>query len=402
MKRDNLTEQVRRRLERLPEPHSNHYGVVPLPPTEDGVALETAQASVEAAQAAVTEINLLVKELQDPYLISRVLTRKEAVSSSSIEGTHSTLDDLLTGEEADPDTMTSETKQVRDYAVALEQVIPLVQENGHSAFSIELIKGLHRSVMQSDPDYRDKPGEFRTTVVWIGGEGHIGSSTYNPPPPARVPECMAEHIEYLKCDGMQSMTQNLITRMAIAHAHFEAIHPFRDGNGRVGRLLLPLMMAADGGVPLYLSPYIEANKDQYITALKQAQQRLNLPAMIGFVADAITGTVVEIKRTRSDLSDLLQQWQGRKSFRSDSTALAAMHVLHQYPVITVRRLEEILRVSFQSASTALQQLVGIGVLTERTGRKKDRVFVADEVTAILNRPFGQETVQSERRRRDTE
>ncbi|WP_264784747.1 Fic family protein, partial [Gluconobacter cerinus] len=100
-------------------------------------------------------------------------------------------------------------------------------------------------------------------------------SVYNPPPPAAVPHFLEETLDYMREDGMQMMTQSLITRMALAHTHFEAAHPFRDGNGRVGRLLLPLMMAAEKQVPLYLSPYIELHKQADYAVLKQAQQKLN-------------------------------------------------------------------------------------------------------------------------------
>jgi Fic family protein len=225
--------------------------------------------------------------------------------------------------------------------------------------------------------------------VWIGGTGHIATSTYNPTPPASIAECLGQDIDYLRCEGMQSMTQGLITRMGVGHAHFEAVHPFRDGNGRVGRLLLPLMMAADGRLPLYLSPYIEAHKDNYYLALQAAQQRLDWSAIVGFLADAIVGTVAEIKRTRADLAALQAAWRSRRNFRQPSAALRAIEILHEYPIITVRRLQSLMGVSFQAASTAIQQLAEIGVLVGRTGHKRNRLFAAAEVIAILNRPFGE-------------
>ena len=106
--------------------------------------------------------------------------------------------------------------------------------------------------MTGDKDYKDVPGELRKRVVWIGGGKNMASSDFNPPPPSRVPQCMDEQVAYLRTDGMQPFQQSIILRLAIAHSHFEAVHPFRDGNGRVGRLLIPLMMAADGHAPLYL------------------------------------------------------------------------------------------------------------------------------------------------------
>lgn len=388
MRRADLARDVAARLRRLPDPYGSHYGVVPLPPPTDPVALGTALASVEAAQRAMAEVEIISRELKDPFLVSRILTRKEALSSSAIEGTHSTLDELLSLEEDGADGTSSSTRQVRDYAATLEGILPRAQRTGPALFSVDLVRELHRNAMRSDPDYADVPGKLRERVIWIGGTGHIATSTYNPPPPDAVPQCLEENVDYMRCDGMQVMTQGLITRMAIAHAHFEAVHPFRDGNGRVGRLLLPLMMAADGIVPLYLSPYIEVNRANYYEALKAAQQRLDWPSMAGFMADAMTGTVAEIKRTRTDLAALREVWRARRSFRADSAALKALQLLHEYPIVTIGRLQNLLGVSFPAASSAVRQMVDVGILTERTGYKRNRLFAAEEAIRILNRSFG--------------
>lgn len=388
MRRADLAKEVAARLQRLPAPHDSHYGVVPLPPPTHSIALRDALGSVEVAQRAMVEVETIVRELKDPFLVSRILTRKEAISSSAIEGTLSTLDELLSLEEDGAEGTSPPTRQVRDYAAVLEGILPRAQRTGPAVFSVDLVRELHRNAMRSDPDYADVPGKLRERVAWIGGTGHIATSTYNPPPPDAVLQCLEENVDYMRCEDMQVMTQGLITRMAIAHAHFEAVHPFRDGNGRVGRLLLPLMMAANGGVPLYLSPYIEANKANYYEALKAAEQRLDWTSMVGFMADATTGTVAEIKRTRADLAALGDSWRTRRSFRADSAALKTLRFLHEYPIVTIGRLQQLLGVSFPAASSAARQLVDIGVLAERTGYKRNRLFAAEEAIRILNRPFG--------------
>jgi len=199
-------------------------------------------------------------------------------------------------------------------------------------------------------------------------------------------------MDYMRCTGMQAVTQSLLTRMAVAHAHFEAVHPFRDGNGRVGRLLLPLAMAADGRVPLYLSPYIEAHRTAYNDALKAAQQRLDLPAIVAFMADAVIGTVTEVETTAKALTALQTLWRERRKFRGGSAALRALDVLPHYPVITVNRLSALLDVSFHSASLAVDTLVAVGILAERTGYARNRIFSAPEVLSVLNRPFGAEPI----------
>lgn len=344
-----------------------------------------------AASAALGKVQAIAQEMADPYLISRILKRQEAVSSSSIEGINSTLDELLAVEDADEDGR-SEVRQVRDYALLLDRLLPLAGERGQAIFDLGLIQRLHAEVMRSDPNYPDIPGELRGTVVWIGGQGNIAYSTWNPPPPDHVRSCILETVEYLRNEGMQSMTQNSVVRMAVAHAHFEAVHPFRDGNGRVGRLLLPLMMAAERQLPLYLSPYIDAHKDAYYAALKGAQQRLEWEAIVGFVSDAVVATVDELLVTRGALARLSEDWAGRRKFRKGAASTRALALIQNYPVLTVKRLAALLDVTVPQANQAVEQLVEAGILSERTGYARNRIFAAGEVLTVVNRPFGDEPV----------
>jgi Fic family protein len=314
------------------------------------------------------------------------------VSSSAIEGTNSTLDELLSVEETEDEKATDAAKQVRDYALALDELVPQAQQQGDALFTSELVRELHRRVMQDDAEYEDVPGELRTRVVWIGGAGNIAYSTFNPAPPDDIQACLEQSAAYMRNEGMQQMKQGLITRMAIAHAHFEAVHPFRDGNGRVGRLLLPLMMAAEGHVPLYLSPYIAEHKDSYYAALKAAQQKLEWHHLVGFLSEAITGTVQELFTTRQALQSLGQAWRLRRKLRKQSAAAKAIDILPHYPVLTIKRLAQLADVSIPAATTAMEQLVEAHILKERTGYARNRVFAAAEALQIINRPFGEDPV----------
>lgn len=388
MNRNSLCPAVRTRLARLPPPHEAHYGVVPAPPPDEAVPLKTARAAHDAALAALGTAEAWADAANVPRLFTRILARQEAVASSSIEGTHSTLDELLTLEETEDGDIRSAARQVRDYAATLERLIPQARQDGPAFFTLPLIQDLHREVMRDDPDDRDTPGTLRDRVVWIGSR--IEHSLWNPPPPDRVPACLADTLDYLRCDGMQAVNQGLLTRMAVAHAHFEAVHPFRDGNGRVGRLLLPLMMAADGRMPLYLSPFIESRKERYDRCLHAAQQRLEWEAMVEFLADAVTETVDALSVTRRALESLGAHWRQRRTFRKGSGSLRALDVLPFYPIVTVQRLAELLGISIRQAGDAVDQLAEAGILTERTGKRRNRIFAAAEVLRILNRPFGSE------------
>ncbi|MDE5445601.1 Fic family protein [Bradyrhizobium sp. CSA207] len=379
-------------MKRLPPPFDSHYGVVPLPPPEEGIALGPALARLKAADAALVRIETLAAELKDPYLISRILPRREAVSSSSIEGTNTTLDELLSVEESEDSPQGEAAVQVRDYALALDDFLPRARKEKLELFTTALVQDLHRAVMRGDADYKDKPGDFRERVVWIGGRGDIAYSTYNPTPPADIAPCLEETMKYMRCEGMQAMYQSFIVRMSVAHAHFEAVHPFRDGNGRVGRLLLPLMMAAEGMMPIYLSPYIEAHKTAYYDSLKAAQQRLEWHEAVGFMADAVVGTTDELLRTREALATLGAMWRERRKFRQGSASLRALDVLPHYPVLTVKRLAKLLDITVQAASQAVDQLVERKILVERTGYARNRVFTAPDALSIINRPFGEDPI----------
>lgn len=389
MKREDLTPAVQERLKRYPEPYARHYGVVPLPPPDSFIPQgETGRRHYQAVEA-IAKLDGLASEMHDPYIISRVLTRQEAISSSVIEGIRSTLDELLLVEEAADEKTQGAVAQVCDYAGALDAFLPRVQTKGPDVFTIDFVQDLHQAVLRRAPGYRDTPGCLRDTVVWIGSGRDITYSTYNPTPPEDVAPCLEESLAYMRSSGFQIAGQPLVVRMAIAHAHFEAVHPFRDGNGRVGRLLLPLMMAAEGHVPLYLSAYIEAHKHDYYEALKAAQQHLDWPPMVHFMADAVIGTANELMTTRKVMSELEATWRRRRQFRAGSAAAGALQLLPHFPVLTVNRLARMLGISFPAASNGIEQLIEAKVLVERTGHQRNRIFASPEALLIANRPFGE-------------
>lgn len=390
MRRKDLCPAIVAALSRYPAPHDHHYGVIPPPPPEDSLGLpKTVATHHRRALEALARARDIFGNRADSFRVSRVLIRREAVNSSTIEGTHSTLDALLAIEMIHEDAAPVD-RQVLSYAIALEQALRVVRVKRAACLTSGLVRTLHRRVVAGDPGYRGEPGAWRKTVVWIGGPGDIALSTYNPAPPDAIPGCVRDHVAYLRCEGPHQQTQSLIVRMAVAHAHFEAIHPFIDGNGRVGRLLLPLMMAADREVPLPLSPYIEAHKDDYYAALKAAQQRLDWPTMIGFMAKAIGATVEETLVTETGLTRLQEVWRGQATFRAKSAAERALEILPDSPVITVARLAELLGVSVPTANNAVTRLMDAGILSEVTGHRRNRLFQARDALRIINRPFGSE------------
>jgi Fic family protein len=397
MNRQHLTQAVRDRLKRYPKPYESHYGVVPLRPYEDPIRLDgSPRQGLVSAIECIGRADALARSYESHFLLSRVLVRQEAITSSAIEGTYSTLDHLLEFEESEKSEFegwdlnetadeTPEVRQVRSYALVLERQLDQIQRNRLDGFSVGLIRDLQREVVKDDPDFKDEPGEIRECVVWIGGPGDISRSTYNPCPPSDIRVCLEDQIGYLQCKGLQHANQSIVARMAIAHSHFEAIHPFRDGNGRTGRLLLPLMLAADGHTPLYLAPYLARNRHSYMEGLAAAQQRLEYAPLIGVLANAIIATVEMAETAHRDLFALFVNWNNRRKWRKNSAAKLALDLLPGFPVVTTKTLASKLKVSPQAANTAAQQLIEAGILTEKTGAKRNRVFVASEVLEIFNR-----------------
>lgn len=334
-------------------------------------------------------------------LMAYLFARREAVSSSRMEGTWSTVDNVLAPQGADGEGPGKSAHQsVRGYAAALEYALGKMQRSGIDALTAELVSELHERVMSRDPVFQGIAGRIRSPglpgdVVQIGSPGRKEDSIYNPAPPEHVARCLEGVLAWMRNRtliemGDAGMGMALPVRMAIGHAHFEAVHPFSDGNGRVGRILWPLQMAAAGQLPLYISGYVERNRDGYRAALEEAQKQLRYSAIVGFVAQAIIASHDEEKVSKAAMGDLQDAWLRRTNFRRDASAARALPVLIGMPILTARTLADRLGVSFQAASTALNALAARRVVRERTGQGRNRVFAAEEVIAILSRPFAEE------------
>lgn len=365
-------------------------GVVPLSPTRGPVAMggqEIGRRVMVAAERALSRIASQLQHSESAFALTRILERQEAVSSTSIEGTQSTLDALLELEEEGPgDAKTLETRGV---TIALDHGLGLIREHGRNAFTTDMILTLHAKLSERINGFRGAPGAIREEVVWIGGAGWDPStSTWNPPPPADVAACLDDTLRYIRDEPEDISQFSIIVRAAVAHAHFEAVHPFLDGNGRIGRLLIPLMFAADGMVPLYLSPWIEAHKHDYIQSLKAAQQRLDHSLIIVLLARAVIGTENEFKATLAAVDEVEADWRATLKLRKNSTAQRTLALLKSYPVLRARTLADRLEVTFKAASDGLAQLEELGVVEERTGYSRNRIFAAPRILRILTRPFG--------------
>jgi Fic family protein len=382
MKSSNLAGRVRASLIALPEPYANIKAVIPpLPPDilipgDMGLHLQ--------AQRALGMINGFVRGLPGRrFLATRLLERQEAVHSSAIEGTYATLSDLLALEDTEEGEEGAKAQQVRHYAIILGEAMQEVREGGATALSRGILRRLHMAVMEADPKAEAWRGKLRKIPVRIGGIS-FETATFVPPPPTHLVACLSGHFRWLRNDEIR-FKNSAIARIACAHAHFEAIHPFHDGNGRVGRLLMALTLAAEGEEPLYLSPYIDANRAAYYAALRAAQQRDDWGAIIDFFSQAVIATVEESLRVHETLIGLIADWRQLFDPRPGVVLDRLLDLLPEYPSLTIKLAAEKLGVSYPAAAQAIETLQGAQILTERTGFARNRRFVAEQIVGLFQR-----------------
>jgi Fic family protein len=346
-------------------------------------------ALLVAAERAIASTAAVAKLLPHPDLITRSLERREAVLSSQIEGTRTDLAELLEYEatgsgEGFPDDAVVTLGYVR----ALDHGLRAVRRDGGPRhLTLDLIRQVHRVLMTgTDYNHPEGAGEWRRIQNWIGAR-RIEDATLIPPPVSHLEDCLLDLEAFLQIDPDSPALMALPIRMAVAHVQFEAIHPFSDGNGRVGRLLPPLMMAAEGLPPLYLAGYLKANQRDYYDCLARVQLRGRWADWLEFFQKGIVVAARTEEATAQALLRVRQEWQDRTAhMRADAAARRLLDVLLGSPVQTVASAREALGISVQAANTGITALLQLGILREATGRRWGRSFQAHEVLAVLESP----------------
>lgn len=379
--------------------YENIWFVVPPPPPRrfpEGLPLRALgiASAVLARQQDLTALSPIDK------LLSFYFVRREAVESSRLEGTWSTIDEMLTPGAVHNGEANADARQsVRGYASALETHLALAADLHEKVFTKDTVRRIHAEIVAKDPNFRGEPGVLRApgkarAVVQIGGSFRKEESTYNPAPPAFVASSLERVLDWL-ADGALAQRGDagvsgftLPVRLALAHAHFEAVHPFSDGNGRVGRALWPLQMACSDKMPLYLSGFVEAYKNDYGRALESAQKKLSYGEIVEFVCEAIIRGDAEASVTRAAIEGLPALWKTRAKFRGESASLRALEVLQRQPIITIPLLVEQLKLTKQAVRVALDQLTERGIVRNRGRSGRTQVFAAEELISLLSRAFG--------------
>jgi Fic family protein len=351
----------------------------PLPPPLD---LGTLVTALSQADRSIGELKGIGRWLPNPHLLIGPFLRREAVLSSRIEGTEATVTDLALFEVVPARKRgASDVHEVANYVDALELGL---RSDRKLPLSLRLLRDLHGILMRGVRGERVTPGEFRTSQNWIGPPGCLlNDATMVPPPPDEMHDCLGAFEKHLHAD---SDVPPLI-RLALIHYQFEAIHPFLDGNGRIGRLLISLLLHEWNLLHqplLYLSAYFERRRGDYYDRLLAVSRRGEWEEWIEFFLVGVAEQSLDVIDRSRRLFDLREEYHRRfQSARMSALVLSLVDSLFEQPALTIASARARLDVTPRAAALNVQKLVDAGILREITGRARGRVFLADEILRQL-------------------
>ena len=357
----------------------------PLPPNPPLQADSKLQARINQAMLALGRLDAISTLLPDAHLFLYSYVRKEAVMSSQIEGTQSSLSDFMLYEmEGVPGVPMDDVQEVSCYVSALNLGIERIREG--QPISFRLITELHQALMTSGRGLNRSPGEFRRNQVWIGGH-RPDEATFVPAPVNELADCWAALERFI--NDVPESTDPLI-KAALAHVQFETIHPFMDGNGRIGRLLIPLILVEAKVISeplLYLSVFFKKHRQTYYERLNQVRLSGDWEAWVLFFVDAVTETANQAVETAQQLNTLRQNDKARLAElgRQAGSAGQVIDALFEHPIASINKLIELTGLTAATVGKVLDALEQqLGIVKEITGQKRNRVFAYSAYIDILN------------------
>jgi Fic family protein len=360
----------------------------PLPPQPPLEWSLERQRLLERATLEVGRLDGLSVLLPDISLFLYVYVRKEAVLSSQIEGTQSSLDDLLRYEsDAAPGVPLEDVAEVSRYVAALNHGLQRLREG--FPLSSRLLREIHGVLMSGGRGSSKTPGEFRRSQNWLGGT-RPGNAVFVPPPHEKVLDLMSDLEGFLHSD-----TPTLV-KAALAHVQFETIHPFLDGNGRLGRLLITLLLCADGALAeptLYLSLYFKHHRARYYELLTMVREEGDWEGWLDFFLEGIISTATEAVQTTKRVLELFERdRRGLETLgRSTATALRLFELLKRKPYVNTPLMMKALGLTAPTVSKAIKELEALGILHETTGKERDRIWVYKHYLELLETGEGETT-----------
>lgn len=356
----------------------------PLPPRPPINWTPPLRARFDAALVALGRLDATTDLLPNAALILYSFVRKEAVLSSMIEGTQSSLADLLLFElDEQPGVPVEDAGEVSRYVAALEHGTKRLR--GNFPLSLRLLREVHKVLLGSGRGGALTPGEFRRSQVWLGGT-RPGNAVFVPPPANELADCLKSFERFLH-DEPESTPP--LVRAALAHVQFETIHPFLDGNGRVGRLLIALQLTADGLLReplLYLSLHFKEHRQTYYELLNRVRESGDWEAWLEFFAEAVESSAVQASDSARRLLDVVSKDAGRIETlgRPAVSALAVHLALQRQPIATAASLGAATGLSPATVNKSLAHLERLAIVKELTSRQRGRVFSYAPYIAILN------------------
>ncbi len=353
----------------------------PVPPIEWSFELRN---KFDQAMLALGRLDSVSVLLPDTSLFLYMYVRKEAVLSSMIEGTQSSLSDLLLFEfEHQPGVPLNDVQEVSNYVAALNHGLNRLDEN--FPLSLRLLKEIHSVLLSKGRGRECDPGEFRRSQNWIGGS-RPGTAAFVPPPPDYVQECMGKLELFLHG---QPEKMPVLVKAALAHAQFETIHPFLDGNGRLGRLIITLLLCSEKVLKepmLYLSLYFKTHRQRYYELLNEVRLTGDWEAWLDFFADAVIHTATQAVETAQQLMQLSAddglRINGLK--RISGSAHLIHKVMLERPLASPNWIREKTQLSPATVNACLRELEKLGIVKEVTGQKRNRFYSYVEYIRIMN------------------
>lgn len=361
----------------------------PLPPR-----LEWTPALVTALSDADRLVGRLAGEgarLPNPHVLIRPFVRREAVLSSRIEGTQATLGEVLAAEAgAHVDRSPHDLREVGNYVVALEEGVSRLAE---LPLSLRLVRELHRTLMTGVRGDQSAPGEFRRTQNWIGPPGAtVATARYVPPPPNEVLPCLDAWER-----SLHDRTLPPLVQAALMHYQFEAIHPFLDGNGRTGRLLVTLFLIERNVLPaplLYLSAFFEASRRDYYDCLTAVSERGAWEQWLLYFLGGAALQADDALSRAARVNRLIDGWRAALAGRPARTIVPLLDRIASNPYVTVKHAARTMGVAFTTVQRAIAQLEAAGIVRQVGDAKRDRVYCAEALLQILDEPAN--LIQAER------
>lgn len=358
----------------------------PLPPVPQLEIDIEMQDLLSKADRALGRLDGSIQTLPNPDLFVFMYVRKEAVLSSQIEGTQSSLNDLLEleAEILDPERP-NDVDEVLSYVRAMNKGLELLDE---LPLSVRLFKQIHNELMKGVRGGNKNPGELRTIQNWIGAEGcSVSEATFVPPPPGKVQDVLGELETFLN-DGGQRLP--ILIMIGLAHAQFETIHPFLDGNGRIGRLLISFLLYQREVLQkpvLYISHYFKKNRQEYYERLQAVRDNGDWEQWIKFFLRGIwfasqeaTDTARDIVTLRETHRKLITDEFGRVA----GNGIKVLEHLYQRPIINAKTIKAITEVSYPAANSLLAKFTEHGILIEATNRHRNRIFRYEDYIGLFN------------------